>query len=320
MASQVSINSESKIYIAGHSGLAGSAIYKHFNDAGYQNLVGYRSSELDLRDSKATADAFAQILPEVVIMAAAKVGGIEANKENPVEFLLDNLKIQNSILEASHLIKVPKLLFLGSSCIYPKFAEQPIKESSLLTGELEPTNDAYAIAKIAGIKLIQSYRSEYGYSWISAMPTNLYGPGDNYNPNTSHVLAALVRRFSEAVKSGDRQVEVWGSGTPKREFLHSSDLATAVELILNKYDEPGPINIGTGIDLSIKELAELIAEVTGFEGEIVWNKNKPDGTPRKLLDVSKIHALGWRHTIELKNGLKQVCTEYLNMVVDSADN
>lgn len=320
MASQVSINSESKIYIAGHSGLAGSAIYKHFNDAGYQNLVGYRSSELDLRDSKATADAFVQILPEVVIMAAAKVGGIEANKENPVEFLLDNLKIQNSILEASHLIKVPKLLFLGSSCIYPKFAEQPIKESSLLTGELEPTNDAYAIAKIAGIKLIQSYRSEYGYSWISAMPTNLYGPGDNYNPNTSHVLAALVRRFSEAVKSGDRQVEVWGSGTPKREFLHSSDLATAVELILNKYDEPGPINIGTGIDLSIKELAELIAEVTGFEGEIVWNKNKPDGTPRKLLDVSKIHALGWRHTIELKNGLKQVCTEYLNMVVDSSDN
>lgn len=320
MASQVSINAESKIYIAGHSGLAGSAIYKHFNDVGYQNLVGYRSSELDLRDSKATADAFVQILPEVVIMAAAKVGGIEANKENPVEFLLDNLKIQNSILEASHLIKVPKLLFLGSSCIYPKFAEQPIKESSLLTGELEPTNDAYAIAKIAGIKLIQSYRSEYGYSWISAMPTNLYGPGDNYNPNTSHVLAALVRRFSEAVKSGDRQVEVWGSGTPKREFLHSSDLATAVELILNKYDEPGPINIGTGIDLSIKELAELIAEVTGFEGEIVWNKNKPDGTPRKLLDVSKIHALGWRHTIELKNGLKQVCTEYLNMVVDSSDN
>lgn len=320
MANQVSINYESKIYIAGHSGLAGSAIYKHFNDVGYQNLVGYRSSELDLRDSKATADAFVQILPEVVIMAAAKVGGIEANKENPVEFLLDNLKIQNSILEASHLIKVPKLLFLGSSCIYPKFAEQPIKESSLLTGELEPTNDAYAIAKIAGIKLIQSYRSEYGYSWISAMPTNLYGPGDNYNPNTSHVLAALVRRFSEAVKSGDRQVEVWGSGTPKREFLHSSDLATAVELILNKYDEPGPINIGTGIDLSIKELAELIAEVTGFEGEIVWNKNKPDGTPRKLLDVSKIHALGWRHTIELKNGLKQVCTEYLNMVVDSSDN
>ena len=320
MASQKSINSESKIYIAGHSGLAGSAIYNHFKDTGYQNLVGFRSSELDLRDSKATADAFAQILPEVVIMAAAKVGGIEANKENPVEFLLDNLKIQNSILEASHLIKVPKLLFLGSSCIYPKFAEQPIKESSLLTGELEPTNDAYAIAKIAGVKLVQAYRSEHGYSWISAMPTNLYGPGDNYNPNTSHVLAALVRRFSEAVKSGDRQVEVWGSGTPKREFLHSSDLATAVELILNKYDEPGPINIGTGIDLSIKELAELIAEVTGFEGEIVWNKNKPDGTPRKLLDVSKIHALGWRHAIELKNGLKQVCTEYLNVFVDSTDN
>ena len=314
MANQVSINYESKIYIAGHSGLAGSAIYKHFKDAGYQNLVGFRSSELDLRDLQATTDVFAQTRPEVVIMAAAKVGGIEANKENPVEFLLDNLKIQNSMLEAAHLLKVPRLLFLGSSCIYPKFAPQPIKESSLLTGELEATNDAYAIAKIAGIKLIQSYRSEYGYSWISAMPTNLYGPGDNYDPNTSHVLAALVRRFSEAVKYGARQVEVWGTGSPKREFLHSSDLASAVELLLKKYDETGPINIGTGMDLSIKELAELIAEVTGFQGELVWNKRKPDGSPRKLMDVSKIQALGWSHRIALKDGIKQVCADYINAI------
>jgi len=320
MASQVSINSESKIYIAGHSGLAGSAIYKHLEEAGYLNLIGYSSGKLDLRDLNATTEAFAQDRPEVVIMAAARVGGIEANKDRPVEFLLDNIKIQNCILEASHLVKVPKVLFLGSSCIYPKFAPQPINESSLLTGELEPTNEAYAIAKIAGIKLIQAYRREYGYSWISAMPTNLYGPGDNFNPETSHVLAALVRKFSDANRNGAKQVEVWGSGTPRREFLHSSDLASAVELLLKKYDKPEIINIGTGIDLSIKELAELIAAITGFEGEIVWNKNKPDRTPRKVLDVSKIHALGWRHAMELESGLKQVCVEYANKHNGATDN
>jgi GDP-L-fucose synthase len=310
MSFNYALRPESKIYIAGHSGLVGSAIWSHFESQGFKNLIGWRSSELDLRDGSATLEALKEEKPEIVIIAAARVGGIAANNEKPVEFLLDNLKIQNRIIEASHLIKVPRLLFLGSSCIYPKFAAQPIKEESLLTGELEPTNDAYAIAKIAGIKLIQSYRREYGHAWISAMPTNLYGPGDNYDPTSSHVLAALVRRFTEAVKNGASQVEVWGTGTPRREFLHSSDLARAVDVLLRQYDSPEPINIGTGIDISIKELAELIAKVTGFTGEIIWNKDKPDGTPRKLLSVEKLFNLGWRPEVQFNDGLKKVCEAY----------
>lgn len=306
------LTKENRIYIAGHSGLVGSAIWNHLASAGYKHVFGWRSSELDLRDSKATLEAISQTMPDVVIMAAARVGGISANKEKPVDFLLDNLKIQNSLIEASHLTKVPRVLFLGSSCIYPKFATQPIDEDSLLTGELEPTNEAYAIAKIAGIKLIQSYRRQYGYAWISAMPTNLYGPGDNYNPATSHVLAALVRRFTEAVKSGASTVEVWGTGKPRREFLHSSDLASAVELLLQRYNRAEPINIGTGVDISIKELAELIAEITGFKGLIIWNTNMPDGTPRKLLSIDKLSKLGWQPEIDFEDGLKKVCEEYLN--------
>lgn len=301
---------ESRIYVAGHTGLAGSAIWNHLETQGYSNLVGTISDELDLRDNAKTIKSIQSLKPHTVVIAAAKVGGIAANNEFPVEYLLDNLKIQNNLMEASHLANVQRLLFLGSSCIYPKFAEQPIKESSLLTGELEPTNDAYAIAKIAGIKLVQSYRKEYGHQWISVMPTNLYGPGDNFDPNSSHVLAALVRRFSEAVRDGADQVTVWGSGSPRREFLHSSDLASGVEFLLKNYDDLLPINIGTGVDISIRELAEIIAEITGFDGEIIWDQSKPDGTPRKLLDISKIKALGWEPLVGLREGLERTCMEY----------
>lgn len=305
------LSKESRVYVAGHTGLAGSAIWTHFEKQGYSNLVGISSRELDLRNNAETIKAIQNLKPDVVIIAAAKVGGIAANVAFPVEYLLDNLKIQNNLMEASHLANVQRLLFLGSSCIYPKFAEQPIKESSLLTGELEPTNDAYAIAKIAGIKLVQSYRKEYGHQWISVMPTNLYGPGENYDPNSSHVLAALVKRFSEAVRNGSHKVTVWGSGSPRREFLHSSDLASGVEFLLQNYDDSLPINIGTGIDISIRELAQLIAEITGFKGEIIWDQSKPDGTPRKLLDISKIKALGWKPLVGLREGLEITCREYL---------
>lgn len=308
------LSKENRVYIAGHAGLAGSAIWTHFENEGYRSLHGFGSEELDLRDNSRTIKMIEDLEPDVVIMAAARVGGIAANDDYPVEFLLDNLKIQNNLLEAAHLAGVKRLLFLGSSCIYPKFAQQPIKESSLLTGELEPTNDAYAIAKIAGIKLVQSYRKEYGRSWISVMPTNLYGPGDNYDPNSSHVLAALVRRFAEAVRDGKTQVMVWGSGAPKREFLHSSDLARGVEFLLQHYDNSLPINIGTGIDISIRELAEMIAEITGFKGEIIWDQSKPDGTPRKLLDISKIKNLGWEPLVSLRDGLERTCAEYLQIM------
>ena len=305
------LSKESRVYVAGHTGLAGSAIWTHFEKQGYTNLVGISSCELDLRNNSETIKAIQSLKPDVVVIAAAKVGGIAANNEYPVEYLLDNLKIQNNLMEASHRANIPRLLFLGSSCIYPKYAQQPIKESSLLTGELEPTNDAYAIAKIAGIKLVQSYRKEYGHQWISVMPTNLYGPGDNYDPNSSHVLAALVRRFSEAVRDGANQVTVWGSGSPRREFLHSLDLARGIEFLLQNYDDSLTINIGTGIDISIRELAQLIAEITGFKGEIIWDRSKPDGTPRKLLDISKIRALGWEPLVGLREGLERTCREYL---------
>jgi GDP-L-fucose synthase len=306
---------ENRIYVAGHTGLAGSAIWEHLQHEGYGNLFGFTSSELDLRNSHETIKALNEVKPDIVILAAAKVGGIAANDKYPVEFLLDNLKIQNNVMVAAHNAEVSRLLFLGSSCIYPKFAEQPIKESSLLTGELEPTNDAYAIAKIAGIKLVQSYRKEYGHQWISVMPTNLYGPGDNYDPISSHVLAALVRRFSEAVRDGADRVVVWGSGSPRREFLHSSDLARGIEFLLQKYDDPSPINLGTGNDISIRELAVLIAEITGYTGEIVWDSTKPDGTPRKLLDISRIKNLGWSPLVDLREGLVRTCKEYSQIMV-----
>lgn len=301
---------DTKIYVAGHSGLAGSAIWRDLQSRGYRNLFGYRSSEVDLRDANATADLIAQIKPEVVILAAAKVGGIMANYLQPVDFLLDNLKIQNSVLAAAHQVGAKRLLFLGSSCIYPKLAPQPITEDSLLTGPLEPTNDAYAIAKIAGIKLIQSYRKQYGHNWISAMPTNLYGPGDNYNLESSHVLAAFIRRFTEAAKEKKTSVTLWGTGSPRREFLHSDDLASAVHLLLSSYDSDLPINIGTGVDLTISELATKVAARAGFAGEIKWDSSKPDGTPRKLLDISKLSALGWQPKIDLDEGLSRVCAQY----------
>jgi GDP-L-fucose synthase len=305
---------DASIYIAGHYGLAGSAIWRHLSKLGYENLHGWRSSQLDLRDSVKTMDAIQELRPDCVILAAAKVGGIGANDAYPVEFLIDNLKIQNSVMEAAHKSEVPKLIFLGSSCIYPKYAQQPIREDSLLTGELEPTNDAYAVAKIAGIKLVQSYRKQYGHKWISAMPTNLYGPGDNYDLHNSHVLAALIHRFTVAANSVSTSVTLWGSGTPRREFLHSDDLASAILTIIEKYDSPELINIGTGLDITIKELATTIAEMVGYKGQIEWDMTKPDGTPRKLLDVSKLKALGWEPRIDLKQGLQQACAEFAELL------
>ncbi|HEY9275548.1 MAG TPA: GDP-L-fucose synthase [Candidatus Nanopelagicaceae bacterium] len=303
----------SKIYIAGHSGLAGSAIWRHFSTLGYRNLYGWRSSEIDLRERRPIADALVELRPDCVILAAAKVGGIAANDSYPVEFLIENTAIQNNVMAAAHVADVSRLVFLGSSCIYPKFAEQPIREDSLMTGALEPTNDAYAVAKIAGIKLVQSYRKQYGRKWISVMPANLYGLGDNYNLESSHVLAALVRRFTDAVKSGSKTITLWGSGNPRREFLHSDDLATAVVMLINKYDSDTPINIGYGSDISIRELAIKIAQITGFIGEILWDQSKPDGTPRKLLDISSISLMGWRPKISLDQGLERVCAEYAAM-------
>lgn len=301
---------DASIYIAGHSGLAGSAIWRHLSKLGYENLHGWRSSQLDLRDSVKTMDAIQELRPDCVILAAAKVGGIGANDAYPVEFLIDNLKIQNSVMEAAHKSEVPKLIFLGSSCIYPKYAQQPIREDSLLTGTLEPTNDAYAIAKIAGIKLVQAYRKEYGHKWVSVMPTNLYGPGDNYDLDSAHVLAALIVRFSNAVKNNQTTVTLWGSGTPRREFLHSDDLASAVETVIEKYDSPEPLNIGTGVDISIHDLANKIAGIVGYEGGIEWDKSRPDGTPRKLLDVSRINLMGWSPTVDLDEGIKRACAEF----------
>ncbi|OLP66640.1 GDP-fucose synthetase, partial [Salmonella enterica subsp. enterica serovar Javiana] len=265
--------------------------------------VGRSSHELDLRDRGAVFEFFGSERPRYVVMAAAKVGGIGANSTRPVDFLSDNLQMQTNVLDAAHRVGVERLLFLGSSCIYPKFAEQPIKESSLLTGALEPTNDAYAVAKIAGVMHVQAMRRQYGHRWISAMPTNLYGPGDNYDPDSSHVLAAFIRRFADAVRDEVTSVTNWGTGTPRREFLHVSDLATAVLHLLETYDDPLPINVGTGSDLSIKELAELVAHVSGFTGTVQWDESKPDGTPRKLLDGSRLAALGWRARVDLPKGI-----------------
>lgn len=291
------------VYVAGHTGLVGSAIVRHLREQGFGNVVGARSAEVDLRDLAATRAWFDRVRPDVVIDAAARVGGILANSQSPVEFLGDNLRMQLNLLDSAHEFDVEKVLFLGSSCIYPKLAPQPISEDSLLTGPLEETNDAYAIAKIAGIMHTDSYRRQYGRRWISAMPTNLYGPGDNFDLQKSHVLPALLRKFHEAATAGNDEVVVWGTGTPRREFLHVDDLASASLFLLEHYDEPGPINVGVGADLEIRELAELIAEVTGFGGRIVFDTSKPDGTPRKLLDVSRLAALGWTPSIDIADGV-----------------
>ena len=298
-----------KIYVAGHRGLVGSAIMRALEAAGYTNLITRTHQELDLLDQAAVADFFATEKPEYVFLAAAKVGGILANKTYPADFIYQNLVIETNIVESAHQNDVKKLLFLGSSCIYPKFAEQPIKEEYLLTGALEPTNDAYAIAKIAGIMMCQSYHRQYGSDFISVMPTNLYGENDNFDPETSHVLPALIRRFHEAKENNVPEVVVWGSGTPMREFLYVDDLASACLHLMDTYAEPEIVNIGTGTDVTIKELAETIADVVGYTGKIVWDSTKPDGTPRKLLDVSKLHNLGWHHSIELKEGIEKTSLE-----------
>jgi GDP-L-fucose synthase len=298
------MNKTDTIYVAGHRGLAGSAIWRHLNNDGFSNLVGFSSSELDLTNRPAVLEMMARIKPDVVIDAAAKVGGIHANDTYPAEFLSDNLQIQLNVMDAAHQAGVARLLFLGSSCIYPKFAEQPIKESSLLTGELEETNSAYGIAKIAGILQVQAMRKQYGHRWISAMPTNLYGPNDNYHPENSHVLAAFIRRFHEAKISGAKSVTIWGTGSPLREFMHVDDLASAVAFLLENYDDPETINVGSGQEISISELAALVAEIVGFEGSIDHDLSQPDGTPRKMLDSSRLHALGWKPRWELREGIQ----------------
>jgi len=303
-----------KIFIAGHRGMVGSALTRALETAGFTNLLKRDRSELDLGDSAAVTTFFQKEKPEIVIFAAAKVGGIKANNDQPVEFLLENLRVQNNVIAAAHESGARKLLFLGSSCIYPKHAPQPIPESALLSGPLEATNEAYAIAKIAGVKLCQAFSREYGANFISAMPTNLYGPNDNFDLETSHVLAALLRKAYEAKKSGARELVVWGTGTPRREFLHVDDCASACLYLLQKYDSPEIINVGCGEDISIRELAELICDVVGFDGELSWDKTKPDGTPRKLLDVSKLRALGWTPTIKLRDGIVQTYNWFLKNV------
>ena len=303
-----------KIFIAGHRGMVGSALTRALETAGFTNLLKRDRSELDLGDSAAVTTFFQKEKPEIVIFAAAKVGGIKANNDQPVEFLLENLRVQNNVISSTHESGARKLLFLGSSCIYPKHAPQPIPESALLSGPLEPTNEAYAIAKIAGVKLCQAFSREYGANFISAMPTNLYGPNDNFDLETSHVLAALLRKAYEAKKSGARELVVWGTGTPRREFLHVDDCASACVYLLQKYDSPEIINVGCGEDISIRELAELICDVVGFDGELSWDKTKPDGTPRKLLDVSKLRALGWTPTIKLRDGIVQTYNWFLKKV------
>lgn len=300
----------STFYVAGHRGLVGSAIWRKLENEGFQELVGRPSSELDLKDRDAVSAFFAETQPRYVVLAAAKVGGILANNTYPVDFLSDNLRIQVNVLDAALAHGVERLLFLGSSCIYPKFAEQPIREDSLLTGHLEPTNDAYAIAKIAGITQIQAIRRQYGLPWISAMPTNLYGPGDNFSPQGSHVMPALIRRYDEAAKAGDPLVTNWGTGSPLREFLHVDDMADACLHLLENYDGPSQVNVGTGSDISIKELAGLVAAAVGYQGKSEWDTTKPDGTPRKLLDVSKLAEAGWKSSISLEDGIRSTVEWY----------
>ena len=308
------LDRDATTYVAGHNGLVGGAIWRQLEKSGFTRLIGASSRELDLRDHDAVDAFFQKHRPQVVVLAAAKVGGIHANSTYPVDFISDNLRIQTSVLDAALKVEVPRVLFLGSSCIYPKLAPQPIHEDSLLTGPLEPTNDAYAIAKIAGIMQVQSVRRQYGLPWISAMPTNLYGPGDNFSIENAHVLPALMRRFHEAKVAGTPEVVVWGSGSPRREFLHVEDLAHACLHLLEAYDDPAPINVGTGEDVTIRELAELIARSVGFEGSLGWDTSKPDGTPRKLLDVSRLKALGWEPSIDLESGITSTYEWFLEHV------
>ena len=305
------ISPEARVYVAGHRGMVGSALWRALEAAGYSDLVGWSSSEVDLTDRDAAMDAVTSAKPDVVVVAAAKVGGIMANSTYPVEFLADNLRIQTNLFEAAHAADVDRLLFLGSSCIYPKMAPQPIPESALLTGPLESTNDAYAIAKISGIIGVQSYRHEYGRRWISAMPTNLYGPGDNFDLESAHVLPALIRRFHEAKESGAPAVTLWGTGTPRREFLHVDDLVAACLGLLDAYDSPEHINVGVGADVTIAELAGVGAGVVGYQWRLEWNASRPDGTPRKLLDVSRVTQLGWKPQIGLREGLEATYAWYL---------
>jgi len=291
------------VYVAGHRGMVGSAVWRALEAQGGVDLVGRASTELDLRDRDATFDFVADTRPDTVVIAAAKVGGILANSTQPVQFLSDNVRIQTNLLDACHAADVERVLFLGSSCIYPRLAPQPIREDSLLTGPLEPTNEAYAIAKIAGVLHVQGYRHQYGRRWVSAMPTNLYGPGDNFDLDSSHVLPAMIAKYHHAAVKGTG-VTLWGSGSPRREFLHVDDVASAVLTILERYDEDPPLNVGTGEDLTIRELAQKVATVVGFEGDTEWDSSKPDGTPRKLLDVSRLMALGWVPSIGLDDGLR----------------
>lgn len=295
---------EDRIFVAGHRGLVGSAIVRRLRSEGYDNLLLRTREELDLTRQAEVEAFFEQERPDYVFLAAAKVGGIWANNSYPADFIRDNLFIQTNVIDAAYRNGVKKLLFLGSSCIYPKFAPQPLEEEYLLTGALEPTNEPYAVAKIAGIIMCQSYRRQYGANFISAMPTNLYGPGDNFDLETSHVLPALIRKFHEAKVRGDSAVEVWGTGSPKREFLHVDDLADACVFLMQRYDDDEIINVGTGTDVSIRELAESIKEIVGFEGDVVFDTSRPDGTPRKLLDVSKIRGLGWQAKIDLEEGIR----------------
>ncbi len=303
------MNESSKIYIAGHRGMVGSAIQRKLIKAGYTNQITHTSKELDLRNQQAVADFFAKETPEYVFLAAAKVGGIVANNTYRADFIYENIMIQSNIIHQAYVHGVKKLMFLGSSCIYPKLAPQPLKEEYLLTGLLEETNEPYAIAKISGIKMCDAYRSQYGCNFISVMPTNLYGSNDNYDLNNSHVLPALIRKFHTAKNTNSPSVEIWGTGAPMREFLHADDLADACFFLMQNYNEPGLVNIGVGEDITIKDLALLVKRIVGYEGELNFDTSKPDGTPRKLMDVSKLHALGWKHKINLEEGIAGVYKE-----------
>ena len=305
------MNPDSSVFVAGSQGLVGSAIFRNLEKKNYNKIYWVRRKNCDLRNRIQVDEYFAHSKPEYVIIAAAKVGGIHANNTYPAEFIYDNLMIQNNIIDAAYKNGVKKLMVLGSSCIYPKFAKQPMTEDQLLTSELEPTNDAYAIAKIAGLRMARAYRQQYGFNAISLMPTNLYGPGDNFHPENSHVLPAMLRRFHEAKKNNTPSVTCWGDGSAKREFLHVDDLAEACYTCMQKYEEGGHINVGTGEDVTIKELAETIAEVVGYEGEIVWDTSKPNGTPRKVMNVDRMKALGWEPKVRLKDGIESVYKWYL---------
>jgi len=310
------VEKNAKIFVAGHRGMVGSAIYRKLTEKGFNNIVVRTSKDLDLRNQQAVADFFGREKPDYVFLAAAKVGGILANNTYRADFLYENLAIQNNVIHQSHVQGVKKLMFLGSSCIYPKLAPQPIREEYLLKGPLESTNEPYAIAKIAGIKICEAYHDQYGRNFISVMPTNLYGYNDNYHPENAHVLPALIRRFHEAKLANKQEVTVWGTGTPRREFLFSDDLADACVFLMENYDSPELINIGTGADISIKELAHLVKTTVGYSGELIFDTSKPDGTPRKLMDVTKIHKMGWRHKTSLESGIKLAYDDFLKRIAD----